>query len=226
MNRTVQALLFLLFLLWFAPGVNKDCFGANTDKNVSNGIRPANQYKALELLKPGTARYGWTMDANGMVSFRGRFVVKADPSYSELRFSGQSPIHGVRYVVLADDKGNWNGYVFSGKGLLVSIPNESAQLLSDVMFLSEHERRAVILDGGELQEHAYLVNLETGRVKKYTIGSLTRSDCEIQWLCEQPGKFIGDSLFQLTVKIEKNPWDAQRCRSTKTRFVKLSIPLN
>lgn len=198
-------------------------------QKVARVWRPTNiADKAVEAIKPGESRYGWTLGNNGVVTFEGQAIATAgDPPSAELRFSKGSPNEAFRYVILVDtDKGPLQGFVWrqNTKAIVAQI-QIPGKLLSDSIFWSGNETRAVIMDSGEVQENIYIFNLQTGRVIKHEIKQFRKDNCEIQWLYGQPAKWVGESVFRLNVKIEKNPWEDGPCRAVKPRSIEVDVPV-
>lgn len=184
--------------------------------------------KAVEIIKPGESRYSWALDTNGSVTFEGQVITTAgDPPSAELRFSKGSPNEAFRYAILVDtDKGALQGFVWrqNTKAIVARIQIPGT-LLSDTIFWSGNETRAIVIDAGEVQENIHIINLQTGRVTKHGVGQYRKDNCEIQWLYGQPAKWVGESVFRLNVKIEKNPWEDGPCRAVKPRSIEIDVPV-
>lgn len=183
--------------------------------------------KATERIGSGESRDNWTLDKTGTITFEHQAVAKAgDPLAAELRISKGSQNGALRYAILVDaDTGPMEGFVWrkDAKSVLARI---SARGISDTVFWSPDGAYAIVTDAGEVQDHVYVVNLKDGRVTKQQVGAPFKvGDCEIKYLYGQPASWVGNSSFQVAVKIEKNG-EESNCSNVKPRSMNVEVPLN
>lgn len=183
--------------------------------------------KAVDIIRPGESRDNWTLAKNGEIKFGQQLVGKAmDPLAAQLRISQGSHNGMFRYTVLFDaDKGSMEGFVWrkEANGILAKIPGPGN---SDTIYWSPDGGYAIVTDGGEIQDNAYVVDLANGKVAKRQVGApFKEGDCEVKALYGQPARWIGNSSFQLAVKIDKNAYES-KCASVNARVMSVEVSLN
>ena len=180
---------------------------------------------AKEKIGPGESRHNWSLDRNGTVSFKQQIVTKVGYP-AQLYISKGSQNGTLRYTILVDpDKGAMEGYVWrkDAKGILARIPGPG---ISNTIFWSPAGTYAVLTDAGEVEQRVYVVNLKDGRLTTQQIGAPFKSgDCEVPQLSGQPASWVGNSSFQVTVRIEKNVYES-KCSNVKPRSMNVKVPLN
>ncbi len=188
-------------------------------------VIPAVGDKATERIGAGESRDNWSLTKTGELTFEQQPVAKAgDPPAAELRISKGSGNGALRYAILADrDKGPMEGFIWGkgGKGVLARLPGPG---ISDTVYWSPDGAYAIVTDAGEVQDEVHVVNLNNGQVTKRKVGASV-TDCEMKVLYGQPTSWLGNSSFQVTVGIEKNPYES-KCSNVKPRSITADVSLN
>lgn len=175
----------------------------------------------------------WTLDKNGTVYFGQQIVHAGNGSPAvDLYLTQKRGNDGTRYAVLVDtDSGPYEGYIWRSGAQTILAKITVPRLISEEIFWSPDGKYAIVTDGGRGEnalDHTqiYIINLQSGLVTVRQIGPFKRVKCEQQLLEGQPGWWVGDTAFRITVKIQEDEMvGSPECSNVKTRTKTVDVKL-